>query len=165
MRKLKVSLELDLGRRRFAGQGCIDAATVLAEVDQPGVWQKLHQWIIANRFEQGATEGDSSHTQSVSALEVGLDEHTLVITVANASEGTEHTRLQSRQNPKALKEIDAGRQNTLSAHFVQWPRTLLDDNYRNTRCGQGNGSGKACGATPDYKDSMALTQLTFLPVS
>ena len=154
-----------MGRRRFAGQSCIDAAAVLGEVDQPGVRQQLHQGIIANRFEQGATEGYSSDTQSVSAPEVGLDEHTLVITVANASEGAEHTRLQSRQNAKTLKEIDAGRKNALSAHFVQRPGTLLDDNYRNTRCGQGNGSGKACGATPDYKDSMALTQLTFLPVS
>ena len=151
--------------RSLGSQSCLDTAAILAEVDQPGVREQLHQRIVANRFEQGTTEGNPSYTQSMSPLEVGLDEHPLRITIANAAEAAAHVRRQTGQNAEASEKIDASGQYAFSAHFVLWPGSLLDDNYRNPCCGQGDGGGEACRPTPDHKDSTTLPQLTFPAVS
>ena len=34
--------------RSFGSQSSVDAAAILAEVDQPGVWQQLYQGVVAN---------------------------------------------------------------------------------------------------------------------
>ena len=115
------------------------------------IGQLLHGEVVAELNRQQVT--GAVEEKLVAGRKMRVDTTVVESNIHYASEGAGHARLQSRQDAKASQEIDACRHYALSAHFVQWPGTLLDDNYDNTSSGQGNGGGEAYRCTSDHKDS------------